>query len=122
MAERLHVHALDVDELADPVSRTLAAVARMLDPAEWHSRIRPHVLVDEAHAGFELFGGDAPAAVDIAGEDSRAEPELAGVGDPDGVALVIRGDDRSDRSEHFLVVRRLARMDVGEHRRRVPGA
>src|SRR6185295_9417029 len=56
------------------------------------------------------------------GQDARAEPEPAGVGDADGVGFILGGDDRRDRPEHFLVVRRLAGEYVGQYRCRVPGA
>ena len=113
VAERLHVHGLDVHELANPEGAAFAAVAGMLDAAERRARVRANVLVDKAHAGLELLGGDAAAAVEVGGENARAQAELAGVGDADGVGLVFGGDDRRDRTEHFLIMRGLARADVG---------
>src|SRR3954453_22568632 len=103
-ADRLDVHGLDVDELANAEDAAFAAVARMLDSAEGRARVGTDVLVDEAHAGFELLGRDAPAAVEVRCEHARAEPELAGVGDADRVRFVVGGDDRRDGAEHFLVM------------------
>ena len=62
---RLHMHGLDVDELADPVARAFAAIARMLDAAEWRARVGTDILVDEAEAGFELLRGDSSTAVQV---------------------------------------------------------
>ena len=62
------------------------------------------------------------AAIEVAGQHARAEAELAVVGDADGVGLVLGRDDRGDRAEHLLVVRRLPGADVGQHGRRIPGA
>src|SRR3954453_16492657 len=93
----------------------------MLDPAERSPRVGPDVLVDEAHARLEFLGRDAPAAIEVAGEDARSETELAVVGDSDRVRFVLSGDDRCDRTEHFLVMRGLPGTDVAEHCRRIPG-
>src|SRR3954447_24885782 len=99
MLERTDMHALDVGEFADAIGRAFATVTRMLDPAERHARVRADVFVDEAQARLELGRGDAPAAIDIAGQNPRSQAELAGVGDANGVGFIVRGDDRGDRTE-----------------------
>src|SRR4051794_21337524 len=70
VAQRLPVHRLDIDDLADPEEAALAAVARMLAPAERRPRVRADILVDEAHPRLELPRGDAPPAVEVGGEDA----------------------------------------------------
>src|SRR5262249_21151136 len=114
--------ALDVGELADSELRTFAPVTRVFDTAERHARVGTDVLVDEAEPRLELVGSDSPAAIEVAGEHARTEAELAGVGNANGIALVLGRDERRDRTEPLFIVRGLARQQVGEDGRRVPGA
>src|SRR4051812_8851598 len=94
----------------------------MLDPAERGARVGPDILVDEAHAGFELLRGDPPAAVEIRRQHARAKAELAGVSDTDRVGLILGRDDCRDWAEHLFVMRRLAGTNVRKDRSRVPGS
>ena len=120
-AERLHLHRLDVDELADAEAGAFAAVARVLDPAEGlRGSERTLSLTKLMPASSSSAAMRSPRARSR-GQHARAEAELAGVGDADRLGLVGRLDDRRDRTEHLLVVRGLAGPHVGEHRRRIPG-
>src|SRR4051794_15345558 len=107
MLERPDVNALDVGELADSERSAFAPVAGMLDPAERHPRVGADTLVDVRKPSLEIFGGDPPAAVEVGRDPSRAQSEFARIGDPQRVALVLGGDDCGDRTEPFLVMRRL---------------
>src|SRR5258706_12960820 len=66
-------YALDVGEFADAEGPGFAPEARMLDPAERYAGIGADILVDEAHARFQLLGGDAAAAVEGGCHDPRGE-------------------------------------------------
>src|SRR5258705_5450774 len=86
-------HCFDVDELADAVLGELAPVARALDPAEGQARIGLHDAIDEHRTGLDLCR-QTLTALAVLGPDRGAETEGRGVGEPDGVRLVLGADHR----------------------------
>ena len=104
-----HVHRLHVHELPDAEARQLAAVARLLDPAERQARVGAHEGVHEAGAGLELVRAMRSPRATSRGEDGGAEAEDRVVGEPHRVPLVPGRDDRGHRPEQLLVEGRHAR-------------
>jgi len=83
------------------VAGELAAVPRVLDPAERHPGVGLHELVDETTARLEL-ARDSLATIEVLGPDRRAEAELDVVGEFDRFRLVAHPEHRCDRSERLL--------------------
>src|SRR5690242_15157025 len=114
-----HEHCFDIDEFPDTVRRELAAVAAFLHAAERQTRVRPHCFVHEDATTFDQLGGDPFAARDVARNDRAAQSEHGVVGHGYGLCFVLDRDDRRNGAEELFIVGRHARLDVGQHRRRI---
>ena len=68
---------------------------------------------------MKALRGDLFASLDICGEDCCTEAEDGVVGDPDGVLLVLYGNDGRHRTEELLIVGGHALSNVAQHRGRV---
>src|SRR5262249_20230933 len=100
-----HVDSLHVHELLDSVARELAAEAGLADAADGQGRVGSDERVDEAGACVEAFARDALAAIEIAGEDGRAQSVRRSVRERDRFLFVARADDRGDGAEGLFVER-----------------
>src|SRR5206468_8466265 len=116
----LHVDGLDVHELADAESAALAAITGILHAAEWGTRIGADILIHEAHPRFEFVRRDAATPLYIRREHAGSEAELAIVRNANCVCFIVGRDNRRNRPEDLLVMRRLAGPYIRQHRRRIP--
>ena len=73
----LFITKVFVDEGVQAQRTELAAVAGLLDPAEWQAAVSNPAAVDDRHPGFNL-AGDFFSVLDVARDDGRTQP-VAGV-------------------------------------------
>src|SRR5690606_5768873 len=105
----------------EPFGAQLASQPAVLVAPEGGVRVEG-VHVDAAAAGADP-AGDLHAVGRVGRPDRAAEAVVAVVGDPDGVVLVLVGDEDEDRPEDLLAGDAHVVGDVAEHRRRdVPAA
>ena len=102
---------VDEGQLADAAH--FAPVARQLDAAEGQLRQRSHEVVDVDHAGLDARS-NFRAVIRVAGEKDAAQPVGVVVGERHRLLLGMHAVHGCDRSEHLALVRRIARVDVGE--------
>src|SRR5438309_8208078 len=93
---------LGVGELADALSRELAAIARRLDAAEGQPRIALHHAIDEDLARLQLVD-EAVDLLLILRERSGTEAELRVVRQGDRLVEISRARNRRDGPEHLFV-------------------
>ena len=109
--------ALGQQELVEAVLAALQAEAALLVAAEGGVRARPGAAaVDVDHPGPDPLG-DLVGAHRVGGPDAAAEPELAVVGQPHRLVVVVEPDDHADRAEELLAGDRHRVVDVDEQRR-----
>src|SRR5712692_3890057 len=94
-------HRLDLRVALERVHAELAAEARLLEAAEGSRDAHRGVRVDREDAGLQR-AGDAEGAAAVPRPDRAGEPVWRVVRDPDGLLLVLEGDDGGDRTEHLL--------------------
>src|SRR2546428_3569152 len=94
-------HRLDLRVALECVHAELAAEARLLEAAEGGRDAHRRVRVDREDAGLER-AGDAEGAAAVPRPDRPGEPVGRVVRDPDGLLLVVEGDDGGDRAEHLF--------------------
>lgn len=92
-----------------------AADAGGLHAPEGGTQVADVVGVDPHHAGLDGVG-DAVAALEIRGPDVGGQAELGGVGEFDGLGLVVEGGDGDDRAEDLLLEDPGVALHVGEDR------
>src|SRR5688572_4194318 len=111
----------DPAQLGERVDTGLAAepaVARGLDPAEWHLRLVRHGRgVDVANARMDL-PRDLDPARRVAGEYRRRQAVFGVIGKLDRMGLVARADDSDDRAETLVAEQLHVRRDPIHEMRR----
>ena len=111
----LELQRLQLEELLQPEFAELAAVPRLLEPAEG----RKHV--ERAAVDVHLTRAQAPRHLQRVLLGRRPHPAAQAVGrvvrDADRVGLVLVGDDREHWAEDLLLRDGRARFHLAEHRR-----
>src|ERR1700704_522366 len=92
-----------VRELTDAEGREFAAIAGILDSAEWQVRGSPCRLVNEDHSGVDLTR-DPLATFDVLGDDRSTQSIGRVVGELDGFLVRLHPEDQRYRSEELLIV------------------
>src|SRR5665647_684333 len=109
---------LDLEVLLDALETTLAAEARVLDPAERRRRVGHDALVDADHP--ELQGlADPQGAWEVTGEYIGHQAVFGVVGPRDRLRLGGERRDRRHRSEDLLAHHQGVRGHAGQERRGV---
>src|SRR5258708_33440180 len=93
---------LDVDELADPEARELAAMSTLLRAAERQPRIGRDHPVDEDRARFDA-ARQRPGALEIGGPERRAEALRRAVRAPHRPGATPGREGSGDRTERLLL-------------------
>src|SRR5690606_33408999 len=87
--------------LVQPVARTLAAQARLLDTAEGRDLVREDAAVHADHARFDRLR-DPEDPADVAGVEVGSEPELGGIRHLYRLLLGPEAKERRHRTERLL--------------------
>src|SRR5215218_7013916 len=103
-----------VRERVQCVGPQLAAQARLLEAPERRRVPHRRVAVHRQVARLDP-ARDAQGPAEVACPDRSRQPVLALVGDPDGVVLVVEGDDGDDRAEDLLAERPVPPVGRREH-------
>src|SRR5688500_17269883 len=123
-----HREPVDVDvvrrgHFEQPQTAVRAPQTALLDaaPRRLRDAVRVEHFVD--HDGARLDAArDAPAAAEVARPDARRQPELAVVGEPDGLLLVAEGHKGEDGAEGLLAHHGHRVVNAREHGRLVEPA
>src|SRR5664279_3118764 len=85
----------------DAFEAAFPADAGLFDPAEGGGGVGDEAAVQSDHADVETFR-DPQAPGEVGGVHEPEEPVLGGVGDGDGLVVVVDRNDRRDRSEDLV--------------------
>ena len=118
--KQVRVHVLHLDHLRQAHLAVGAADAAELEPAVRRLRdpeARDHV-VDHHRAGFDLLGHRF-AATTVGGPHTGSQPEVAVIGQANGLLVGVERRHRQHRAEGFLLDDAHVRRHIGQQRRRV---
>src|SRR5688572_3757632 len=73
-------------------------------------------MIDECHSALDLLR-DPCSAIQVAGEDGTAKTVRDRISDLQRLGFIFDDVDRKHRPERLLTIKRIALIDVGDHRR-----